>query len=151
MTITDLEQFVAQIRAEYPGCFACGADNPVGLHLDAAERDGDEAVARFRPLEHHAGAGDTLHGGLAATVLDEIMVWAGLLSRRVLSVTATMELKYRRPVLVADLIDVRGRVDDVSGRRLRCSARIEVRGETRVTAAGVYLVSRTFDPSGATS
>ena len=44
--------------------------------------DGDEAVATFRPIAHHGGAGETLHGGLAATVLDEIMVWAGILAEK---------------------------------------------------------------------
>lgn len=148
--MADLDEFVARVRAEYPGCFACGDANPVGLHLGAARLDGDEALADFTPVEHHAGAGETLHGGLAATVLDELMVWAGLLIHRVLSVTATLELRYRRPVLVTDRIEVRGRVDDVSGRRLRCSGRILVNGEPAVTAGGLYLVSRTFVPSAET-
>lgn len=142
---------VAEIRAEYSGCFACGATNPVGLHLDPADLDGDEAVAHYRPTDHHAGAGETLHGGLAATVLDEIMVWAGILSHWVLAVTGTMDLRYRRPVSVDDEITVRGRVDERSGRRLRCSGRLDIGGVTAVTARGLYLVSRTFVRSSETS
>lgn len=138
---------VARIRTEYPGCFACGTNNPVGLHLDPADLEGDEAVAHFRPIDHHAGAGDTLHGGLAATVLDEIMVWSAILTHRVLAVTGTMDLRYRRPVSVDDEITVHGRVEERSGRRLRCSGRLEVSGQVAVTAAGLYLVSRSFERS----
>jgi acyl-coenzyme A thioesterase PaaI-like protein len=142
---------VADIRNEYSGCFACGTTNPVGLHLDPADLDGNEAVAHYRPSDNHAGAGETLHGGLAATVLDEIMVWAGILSHRVLAVTGTMDLRYRHPVSVGDEITVRGRVDERSGRRLQCSGRLEIGGVTAVTARGLYLVSRTFVRSSETS
>lgn len=133
------------IRAEYPGCFACGADNPVGLHLEPVSIDGGEAVATYWPSVHHGGAGDVLHGGLAATVLDEIMVWAALISHRVLTVTGTMELRFRRPVTVDGEIEVRGRVEERSGRRLRCSGDLVIDGETAVTGSGLYLVARSFD------
>lgn len=136
---------VAEIRSQYPDCFACGPDNPIGLHLDPAEMDGGEAVARFRPVEHHGGAGDILHGGLAATVLDEIMVWAGILAHRVLTVTGTMDLRFRRPVSVTDDIEVRGRVDERRGKRLRCSGEVMIGGEAAVTARGLYLVARSFE------
>ncbi len=141
----DIAALVADIRSQYPGCFACGPDNPVGLHIDPAEMDGSEAVATYRPIEHHGGAGDTLHGGLAATVLDEIMVWAGILTERVLSVTGTMDLRFVRPVSTADEITLRGRVDERSGRRLRCSGELAVDGRTAVSAGGLYLVVRSFE------
>jgi len=137
--------FVDGIRAEYPGCFACGPDNPIGLHLEPAAMDGDEAVATFRPIAHHGGAGETLHGGLAATVLDEIMVWAGILAERVLTVSGTMELRFLRPITVTDEVEVRGKVDERRGRRLRCSGSLLVRGEPAVTGKGLYLVVRSFD------
>ncbi len=140
----DLTDLIAGIRAEYADCFACGTENPVGLHLDPAGMEAGVAVARYRPSDHHAGAGDTLHGGLAATVLDEIMVWAGILSHRVLTVTGTMELRYRRPVSVTDDITVRGWVEDRHGRRLRCSAELRVGEEAAVTGAGLYLVVRDY-------
>lgn len=144
MSENDLETLVEEIRAEYPGCFACGSDNPVGLHLDPAEMEGEVAVARYRPSRHHGGAGDTLHGGIAATVLDEIMVWAGILSHRVLTVTGTMELRYRRPVSVDDDIQVRGWVEERRGRRLRCAAELRTGDDVAVTASGLYLVARDY-------
>lgn len=144
MLDAETDALVKEIRADYPDCFACGTDNPVGLHLDPTDMIGDEAVARFRPIEYHAGAGETLHGGLAATVLDEIMVWAGILTHRVLTVTGTMDLRFRGPVSVNDEIEVRGRVDERRGRRLRCSGELLVAGEPAVTASGLYLVARSF-------
>ncbi len=142
---------VAEMRADYPHCFACGPDNPVGLHLEPARLEGGVAVAAFDPSPHHVGADDVLHGGLAATVLDEIMVWAAILSHRVLCVTGTMEVRFRRPVSVSQELVVRGFVEERRGRRLRCSAELDAAGETAVTAGGLYLVSRTLDEGSATS
>lgn len=142
---------IAEMRTDYPHCFACGPDNPVGLHLEPVEVEGGAAVAGFDPSPHHVGAGDILHGGLAATVLDEIMVWAAILTHRVLCVTGTMEIRFRRPVSVNQKLTVRGFVEDRRGSRLRCGAELATGGETAVTAGGLYLVSRTLEGGSATS
>ena len=138
----DISGLVDAVRRHYDdGCFACGRENPIGLHLgDFSLRDG-RVTARFTPRPEYRGAGKTLHGGIAATALDEILVWAGILIEDVLTVTGTMELRFRRPVLVDEPIIVSARVDGRSGRRLQISGALEVGNETRVEAAGLYLVS----------
>ena len=109
---TDIATLVDQMRRHYDdGCFACGRENPLGLHLDGFSLDDGVVSARFDPREEYRGAGTSLHGGVAATALDEMLVWAGILDLRVMSITAKMDLKYRRPVLVTDPILVRARVD----------------------------------------
>jgi acyl-CoA thioesterase FadM len=82
---------------------------------------------------------------VAATALDEILVWAGILVERVLTVTGTMELRYRRPVDVGEEIVVSARVDERRGRRLRVSGELVADDEVRVQASGLYLVSATLD------
>jgi acyl-coenzyme A thioesterase PaaI-like protein len=60
--------------------------------------DGDRLVATYRPKPEHRGAPGLLHGGMAATCLDETMAALGWALDRVRCMTATLELKYRRPV-----------------------------------------------------
>ena len=55
-------------------------------------------VARFVPRPIHRGAPGLLHGGLAATALDEVMGGLGWALDHLHTMTATLELKYRRPV-----------------------------------------------------
>ena len=55
-------------------------------------------VSMFRPDAVHRGRAGFLHGGLAALVLDETMAALSIVLDREHTVTATMELKYRRPV-----------------------------------------------------
>ena len=56
-------------------CFVCGESNPLGLQL-RFHADGDEVRTRFVPRPEHIGFKGVVHGGLLATLLDEIMVWA---------------------------------------------------------------------------
>jgi acyl-coenzyme A thioesterase PaaI-like protein len=145
----DTATLVDRIRRHYDdGCFACGRENPLGLHLDGFEFAGGVVTARFDPRPHYRGAGTTLHGGVAATGLDEILVWAGLLAEHVLTVTGSLELRDRKPVYVTDAVELRGWVDERRGRRLRLAGELVVDGQTRVQASGLYLVSSDLESMG---
>lgn len=145
----DTATIVDRLRRHYDdGCFACGRENPIGLHLDDFALLDGEVSARFNPRPDYRGAGRSLHGGIAATALDEILVWAGILTERVMSVTGTMELRYRRPVEVSEALAVRARVDERRGRRLRMSGELVVGDEVRIEASGLYLVTATLEEMG---
>ncbi len=142
----DIARLVDEVRRHYDdGCFACGRDNPIGLHLDDFGMADGVVTARFRPRPGYRGAGTTLHGGVAATALDEILVWAGILAERVMSVTGRMELRFRKPVHVSEVITVSAAVDQRSGRRLTASGALSVDDEIRVEASGLYLVTASLD------
>lgn len=127
------------------GCFACGRSNPIGLHIDDFDIRGDDVVATFTARDDLQGTIGNLHGGIAATALDEILVWAGILQEKVLSVTGRLELRYRRPVGVAGEIDLRARVEERRGNRLVISGSLDPGdGGMSVTAKGLYLVSHTI-------
>lgn len=147
--LTDLQTLVDRLRRHYDdGCFACGRDNPIGLHLDDFSIDDGVVSASFRPRSDYRGAGTSLHGGIAATALDEILVWAGLLSEHVMTVTGRMDVRYRRPVEVSESLTVRARVDERRGRRLSVSGDLLANDEVRVEATGLYLVTSTLEELG---
>ncbi len=126
-------------------CFACGPANPIGLHVDDfAEVDGD-IVATFLARPEYQGTTGALHGGIAATALDEILVWAGILQEDVLTVTGKMEVRYRAAVEPdGGRLRIRARVDERRGRRLMISGELLAPdGSPAVTASGLYLVSHT--------
>lgn len=139
----DIGPLVDRIRRHFDdGCFVCGRDNPIGLHLDDFRLGDDgEVSARFSPRTGYRGAGTTLHGGVAAAALDEILVWAGLLNQNVLTVTGKLELRFSRPLHVHEDVTARSRVDDMSGKRMRASGELLVDGEVRTQASGLFLVS----------
>ena len=128
-------------------CFACGLANPIGLHVDGFVERGGDIMARFTARTDLQGVIGVLHGGIAATALDEILVWAGIVQEKVLTVTAKLDLRYRRPVRNLDgPIDLRARVDERRGRRLTMSGELDAGdGKVAVSASGLYLVSHTVD------
>lgn len=102
-------------------------------------------VATFNARPDLQGTIGNLHGGIAGVALDEILVWAGILQEQVLSVTGKLELRYRRPVGVAGVIDLRARVEERRGNRLIISGSLDAGdGAESVTAKGLYLVSHTI-------
>jgi acyl-coenzyme A thioesterase PaaI-like protein len=142
----ELRTWIESVRQSFGDrCFACGRKNDEGLHLDDWGWEDGKVTAVFQPRPEHVGAGDTLHGGLAATVLDEAMVWAGILQERVLSVTGTLNLRFLRPLYVTDTIEAIGWVEERRGRRLRLSGRLETGDVVAAEANGLYLVSSTVE------
>ena len=122
-------------------CFGCGDDNPLGLGLTFA-READRCVATFRPRAEHRGVPGFLHGGLAATVLDETMASLGYMLDGVHCVTATLELKYRKPVsLTSGVLRVEAWRDEPTPRRRhRVHGRLLLGdGTVAVEAQGIFL------------
>lgn len=118
-------------------CFGCSPDNPTGLHLDVRPGMDGTATAVFRPRAEHEGGPGMLHGGLAATALDEVMGWAAHETEDDAWVTATLELRYRQPVSVdgaelrleAETVEKRGRRRRMRGRILDPAGTVAVEAE----------------------
>lgn len=139
----ELAEKVERIRLEFGDmCFACGRRNDLGLHIDDFTWDGTTVTGSFDPRDEYRGAGDVLHGGVAATALDEISVWAGILGEGVLCVTGRLELRYRSPLTVHDQVTASASVDERRGRRLVISARLTTADSVTVESKGLFLVSR---------
>ena len=87
-------------------CFACGAANQHGLKLTFSY-DGDAYVTTFIADPHFQGYEGIVHGGILATVLDEVMarlVW----EKAGPAATAKLEVRYKRPAPTGQPIIVRG-------------------------------------------
>jgi len=78
-------------------CFCCGSENPIGLKLQFETTDDARMRTVWTPRKEHQGFKDIVHGGLVATVLDEVMIRM-LYDRGIPAVTAGMETKLIRPL-----------------------------------------------------
>lgn len=74
-------------------CFGCSPRNPIGFQLKVFW-DGEKATAQFTPTSLHTGAGDTVHGGLLSTLLDEVMSYVPY-CRGLNSVTGKLQVRFR--------------------------------------------------------
>ncbi len=121
-------------------CFACGDDNPIGLHLDDIHQEGDEVHATLQPRPEYQGYPDVLHGGISAAALDEVMGYAAILLAGIWAATATMELRYRDRVPTGAALRLVAGLRDARGRRVRAWARLLLPdGRVGVEASGLLV------------
>ncbi|RMF21404.1 MAG: PaaI family thioesterase [Deltaproteobacteria bacterium] len=133
---------LAFAEGTFDGCFGCGTSNRVGLRL-VFEREGDDVVSRTSLGREYAGYKDFVHGGIVATMLDEAMGWALFHLAGSYGVTHTLNVRYRRPVLVGREVVVRASIADQDERRYRLRARVEDElGRVLATAEGEWAAVR---------
>lgn len=78
-------------------CFGCDPKHQHGLKMEFYE-DGDDIVSFWEPTGEHQSWINTLHGGLQATLLDELCGWVVFRKFQTGAVTSKMEVRYRKPV-----------------------------------------------------
>ncbi len=82
-------------------CFGCDPDSERGLRMEFYE-DGDQIVSRWKPRPEFQGWIDTLHGGIQATLADEISSWVIFRKFQTSGVTSRMEVRYLKPIHTTD-------------------------------------------------
>ena len=99
-------------------CFACGTENPGGLHL-VFERGGRGVRAFFTPERRHQGYKGIVHGGIISTILDEAMAHAAI-KAGYLPVTAEISVRFKSALSVGQKVLAEGWIesDPAKGRRL---------------------------------
>ena len=78
-------------------CFGCSPTNPYGLKCKFVD-EGEYITCHWVPSENYQGFFHVLHGGIQATLIDEIASWAIFSHEKTAGVTTEMQVKYRRPV-----------------------------------------------------
>jgi acyl-coenzyme A thioesterase PaaI-like protein len=120
-------------------CFVCGQDNPHGLRL-RSRVEGDSVVLDYTTREADLGWRHIVHGGIAMTLVDEVMTWAAMLAVRRACVAAEMTSRLKKPIRVGERLRVEGAAVERKPRLILTEARIlDEHGDVRVTATGKYV------------
>lgn len=129
-------------------CFVCGESNPHGLRL-RFHAEGNVVTARFKPCPEHIGFKGVVHGGITATVLDEIMVWACVVATKKFAYCAELNVRYLKPLAPDQEVTVTSElIADRKGRIFEAQATVrDAAGEPMVQATGKYMPIREVDAS----
>ena len=123
---------------DYGRCFACGKANPRGLRLPIVEKP-DGVELEYVVPEDFAGWQGIVHGGIVATILDELLAYACNQSDRSM-LTAEMTVRYRKPVRTGQTIHGIGRITEDRGRLILAEARLfDDSGTLLAEAAGKMM------------
>ena len=122
-------------------CFACGGDNHHGLQMTFA-RSGDRLRTQLIIPGHFRGWSSLVHGGVIATILDEIMSWTAIVVARRFILTKTMQVNYHRPLYVGTTVTAIASIGERQGeRRAKLTAEIfDAAGKLCASAQGEFAL-----------
>ncbi|MHC4155034.1 MAG: PaaI family thioesterase [Planctomycetota bacterium] len=136
---------------ELSHCYGCGRLNEHGLQIKSYW-DGEETVAVFEPEPYHTGISGYVYGGLIASLIDCHCIGTALAavyrseSRDMDTdpplrfVTASLHVDYLRPTPLGPPLQVRGKVEEIKGRKVVVTAALLAEGE--VCARGKVIAVR---------
>jgi uncharacterized protein (TIGR00369 family) len=93
-------------------CFGCSPENPMGLRMEFVDED-EYIVCSWDPKDAFQGFHNVLHGGVQATLLDEIASWVTMTRLKTGGVTSRMDVRYLKKVPVNEgKLTIRGKLID---------------------------------------
>jgi acyl-coenzyme A thioesterase PaaI-like protein len=143
-------------------CYGCGRLNEHG-HQIKSFWDGDESVCHFRPKPHYSSIPGYVYGGLLASLIDchgtgTAAAAAYRTADRPMDsdpplrfLTASLHVEYLKPTPLGIVLEVRGRVKEVKGRKvsveewIAADGVITVRGEMVAVQVPDRLVQDLLD------
>jgi acyl dehydratase len=122
-------------------CFACGTLNAGGLHLDL-HVDGERCWTDLSIPSRFQGWDEIAHGGIVATILDEVMAWS-LVDADNWGLTARMTVDFKRPVPLDRPVHAEGWITQARRRLVTTAGQIvdAASGELLATAEATYIAA----------
>jgi acyl-coenzyme A thioesterase PaaI-like protein len=124
-------------------CFICGLENPVELKLRIYQIEPGVIETTYTAPEHFQGYPGVLHGGIVATILDEISGRAqmGDPSSPRFMFTAKLEVKYRKNVPTCKPLKIIGKAGRSKGKMAEGWAGIYDEQGTLLAEANAMLIN----------
>ncbi len=121
-------------------CFVCGEANPHGLRLRSCVEPDGRVTLEHQTRTEDLGYSSIVHGGIAATLLDEVMTWAAIIDMHQPCVAAEMSFRLKLPITVGTRLRVSGWVSRNRRRILLTEGVIhDEEDRVMVSATGKYV------------
>jgi len=126
-------------------CFACGRDNPIGLHL-RFRIDGESASCETTLSSVFQGWKGVAHGGIVMALVDEAMAFAaGAVGWK--GVTAECTTRFRRPIPLEEPVRICGKVLWQRRNVIGVAAEIfDSKGELLASGEGKFVGKARIEP-----
>ena len=95
----------------HQNCFACGANNGMGLGLKFHKHEDGTVFGNFFADPKFEGYLGIIHGGIIATLLDSAMTHC-LLMKDIPALTGRLSIKYSTPIRTGTVVKLEARIVD---------------------------------------
>jgi acyl-coenzyme A thioesterase PaaI-like protein len=120
-------------------CFGCAPDHAIGFRL-AFTREGDEVVTRMTPGEQYQGPPGIMHGGLVATLADEVAAWACIAALGKFGFTVSFTARLQQAVRIGREVEARARISKAGSRFVDVDAKVSQDDQPCFTGAFHFLL-----------
>jgi acyl-coenzyme A thioesterase PaaI-like protein len=123
-------------------CHVCGLKNAAGLKASFYELENGELLALYRPREEHQGYPGRLHGGIAASLLDETIGRAIMTTDKnnYWGVSVELTTRFKNPIPLGSEVRVLSRITKNSSRIFEGTGEILLEdGTVAVEGQGKYI------------
>ncbi len=136
---------------EFAHCFGCGRLNKDGLQIKSYW-DGEESVCHYTPKTFYTGGfPGYVYGGFIASLMDchgaatasaaKLRAEGFSLDNRPISrfVSASIKVDFLKPTPMGPVLEIRGRVKEIEGRKVTVSVTLSAEGEIRAKGEVVMV------------
>ncbi|MBE8955402.1 MAG: PaaI family thioesterase [Quinella sp. 2Q5] len=120
-------------------CFACGAENPIGLHL-TFDFDGERVTTKKILPREFQGYFGTAHGGILSTMMDEAMCKFIAAKYHEQAVTGRLEVRYKLPTPIERELTVSAWQESSRRNIISMRSTVEVDGNITAEATAKFAV-----------
>jgi acyl-coenzyme A thioesterase PaaI-like protein len=148
MTVKAIQDFYVD---EFAHCYGCGRLNKDGLQIKS-RWEGEESVCQYTPMPKYSGGfPGNVYGGFIASLIDchsaatasaaKLREEGFSLEDHPLSrfVSASLKVDYLKPTPMGAVLELRGRVKEIKGRKVTISVTVSAEGEIRAKGEVLLL------------
>jgi uncharacterized protein (TIGR00369 family) len=136
-------------------CFGCGPANSLGLRIRSFEAVDGSVVAEFQARPEHEAFEGTVNGGIIGALIDCHSNWTGIAAMMVRTgataapstVTTEFSVHFLAPTPSDRPLRVIARAVEVSDRKARVEATIEVDGVVTASGDGTFVTVKPGHPA----
>jgi acyl-coenzyme A thioesterase PaaI-like protein len=138
-------------------CFGCGPANARGLRIRSfpAPDDAEQLLCTWSPEPYHEAFPGVLNGGIVGTLLDCHSNWAAAwhlmrrdgVDRPPCTVTAEFHVRMRHPTPSGQPVELRARVAESNGPRVKVLAELSSQGKLTATCEGTFVAVEPGHPA----
>ena len=120
-------------------CFGCSEKNPVGLQLDFYDY-GDYVESEWIANKNYEGWHGVLHGGIVATLLDEVGSWVIISKIGRAGMTVELNVRYHKKISTNEKIYIQGKLIEHKRNIAFIESKIIKNGEIKASAISKYFL-----------
>ncbi|MFC1497893.1 PaaI family thioesterase [Verrucomicrobiota bacterium] len=120
-------------------CFVCGEENPHGLRLKS-KLENNIVILEYTTGKRDLGWRHLVHGGIAMTLLDEVMTWAAIVATGHPCVAAELTIRLKKPIETGLRIRAESKTPDPDPKLLKTKGvLLNEKKEILASAEGKYM------------